>query len=269
MTIVTEISDKEKAFAESSGFERPEQNIDSFSSFCLISNNISGPAMMGLPHVFKSAGILPTIVAIVIAYITSSLTGTLLADAVSSIPGNGRYHRNLDFSKSFKIVVGKRWAAFAELLFIMACMSQACSALVETAQSLDGLLASFLLGKTYAIQLFPRPAFLEWSPNLCIPTPTKSAESDPLVENTCEPFSSAGPVIFTLGYLLTAIMFLPFGTGRLQEAMIMQIISFVLFYVLLVVFYWEFLSEGLTVHVPWVGNDVWEVPGVILFNYGQ
>ena len=37
------------------------------------------------------------------------LPGTLLADAIASLPGNRNFNRNLSFSKAFKIVVGRRW----------------------------------------------------------------------------------------------------------------------------------------------------------------
>jgi hypothetical protein len=255
---------EEQEFAGNSGLDRPDQTIDSFSSLCLICNNISGPAMMGLPHLFHSAGILPSVAGIIFVYLTSSLTGTLLSDAVASIPGNGKFHRNLDFSKAFKIVVGDRWAKIAEGLFIMACMSQACTALVETAQSLDGFLSSFLIGKTYAVQFLPYPQVISWSP------PASLQDGNPYVDSSdTEPFGSAGSLIFSLGFFITAFMFLPFGTGHLQEAMIMQIISFVCFFLLILVFYGEFFAAGFNVKVPWIGEDIWEVPGVVLFNYGE
>jgi hypothetical protein len=272
-TLVTESEDPkeiERDFIERSGFDPPEQTIGLFSSICLISNNISGPAMMGIPHLFHAAGILPTVGAIIFVYITSSLTGTLLADAVASIPGNGKFHRNLDFTKTFKIVVGKRWAVLAEFLFIMACMTQACTGIVETAQSLDGFLASFLLGQTYALQIAPTPKLIKWSSPRCPPSSTESsATSSPAAECDSIPFSQDGQLILTLGYVLTTLIFLPFGTGHLQEAIIMQIFSFVCFFVLAAVFYVEFIERGFHVNIPWVGSNMLEVPGVILFNYGK
>ena len=154
---------KENEFAAANGLLRPKKTIRLFESFALISNNISGPAMMGLPHLFHVAGIVPVVFAIVLVFFGSSLVGTLLADAIASIPGNSDYNRHLSFSKAFKIVLGERWYILAETFFLVSCLVQACAAIVETAQSLDGFIASFVWGKTYGLQFLPVVGVVEWS----------------------------------------------------------------------------------------------------------
>lgn len=57
------------------------------------------------------------------------------------------------------------------------------------------------------------------------------------------------------------------GRGNLKETMWIQIISFVCLLVLLAQFHMEFLSKGLNYSVPWVGHNVSQLGGVILFNY--
>ena len=42
------------------------------------------------------------------------IQGTLLADAIASLPGNNKFNRNLSFSKAFKIAVGGRWYFLGE-----------------------------------------------------------------------------------------------------------------------------------------------------------
>ena len=64
---------KENEFAAANGLLQPEKTINFFESFALISNNISGPAMMGLPHLFHVAGVVPVVVAIVLVFFASSL----------------------------------------------------------------------------------------------------------------------------------------------------------------------------------------------------
>ena len=66
---------KENEFAAANGLLQPEKTINFFESFALISNNISGPAMMGLPHLFHVAGVVPVVVAIVLVFFASSLVG--------------------------------------------------------------------------------------------------------------------------------------------------------------------------------------------------
>jgi hypothetical protein len=69
---------KENEFAAANGLLQPEKTINFFESFALISNNISGPAMMGLPHLFHIAGVVPVVVAIVLVFFASSLVLPLI-----------------------------------------------------------------------------------------------------------------------------------------------------------------------------------------------
>ena len=48
--------------------------------------------------------------------------GTLMADAIATIPGNHDYQRNLSFSKAFKIILGGSWTAIAESFFLVSCL---------------------------------------------------------------------------------------------------------------------------------------------------
>jgi amino acid permease len=246
--------------------ERPVPSIDELGSVALITNNISGPAMMGLPHLFHTAGIIPTAGTILAVCCCSSLCGTLLADTIQRIPGNRNFTKNINFSSAFRIIVGEDWYVFAETLFILSCMVQACASIVETAQSLDGFLASFVLGKTWAVQILPQPAFLQWSPEDCKPGTEFEVESG--LED-CTPFHDAGDLVLTLGFALTTLIFYPLGRGHLQETIVVQIISFATLFVLLSQFYFEFWERGYDYvdTVPWFGTDFSQLAGVVLFNY--
>lgn len=127
---------------DADGAPTTTKSINGLGSFSLLINNLIGPAMLGFPNLFRRAGLVPTVISIVFIYLCASLSGTLLADAVSSIPGNRTYSRNIDFSTAFRIVLGEDWYLFAETLFLISCGVQAFASIVETAQSLDGFLAS-------------------------------------------------------------------------------------------------------------------------------
>ena len=244
----------------------PPKTIDQLGSVALITNNISGPAMMGLPHIFHAAGIIPAVSCILAVCGCASLCGTMLADSIQRIPGNRSFNKNVNFSTAFRLVVGEDWYVVAETLFIMSCMVQACAAIVETAQSLDGFLASFVLGKTWALQIFPELAILEWSPEDCLPATEFQVESG--LED-CTPFHDAGALVLTLGFAITAAAFYPLGRGHLKETIVVQIISFATLFVLLAQFYYEFFSRGFQYMdtVPWFGDDYSQLAGVVLFNY--
>jgi amino acid permease len=62
--------------------ETGDKTISAFGSFALIINNLTGPAMLGFPHLFHEAGIIPVVVCTLIVYCCASLCGTLLADSI-------------------------------------------------------------------------------------------------------------------------------------------------------------------------------------------
>lgn len=239
-------------------------SIGNFGSFALIMNNLTGPAMLGFPHLFQQAGIIPVIVGVVFVSIASSLCGTFLSDTIASIPGNGEFKKRVDFSAAFRLTVGAGWYTVAETLFLISCAVQACAALVESAQSVDGFLASFVFGRTYAIQFYPSIDIVSWAPDACTASTGDELESG-VAE--CTPFHEAGPLILTLGFAITTAIFLPLGQGHLKETIGVQIFSFIFMIILLIQFTYEFSSRGLTYELPWFGKDITQLAGVILFNY--
>ena len=128
--------------------------------------------------------------------------------------------------------------------------------MVETAQSLDGFIASFLWGKTYGLQILPTPTFVEWSGVDC------HVASEGQLESTledCVPFSDAGSLVLTLGFVVTTCLFLPFGRYQLKEAVFIQILSFFCFWSIMGVFHYELFEKGLLHPPPLMGNDVYQV----------
>ncbi len=243
---------------------KAEKSIGTLGSFVLIVNNLTGPGMLGFPNLFQKAGIIPVVTGILFVYVSASLCGTLLADSIASIPKNHDFDLQIDFSSAFRYTVGEDWYVVAETLFLISCGVQACAGIVETAQSLDGFIASFLFGKTYAIEFYPKFEIITWTPTLCHEETETMDESN--LED-CTPFHNAGTLVFTLGFFVTALVFLPLGRGHLKETIIVQFISFVFMIILLFQFSGEFVHRGLDNKLPWVGNELSQVAGVILFNY--
>lgn len=197
---------EDEVFAESFGMEQPEKSIGPFQSFVLITNNIAGPGLMGLPLLYKQAGIIPVTASIILICICSSFTGTLLSETIARIPNNANFSLNLEYSSVFDIIMGKRWYYIAEIFFLLACMVQVITGLVETAQSLDGFIDSYLMGETYALSLYPRLEFISWSSSGCVVTAS---------EDCTTPFGGDDEhnFIVTFGYAITTVLFMPFGRG--------------------------------------------------------
>lgn len=250
------VKSDDEMFAESHGMEDPKKTIGPFASFALITNNTSGPGMMSLPLLFQKAGIVPVVGCIVLMCICSSINGTMLSEVIASIPGNSDFSEGIEYSSAFDIVIGASAYYIAESLFLSACMVQALTGLVETAQSLDSFLASYLIGHTYALQLSPTIKFVDWAPDHC---------KHP--DGLCDPFHDAGSLIISLGFVIVTLLFFPLGRGHLQETMIIQFLSFGCLVFFMSEFSFEFLLKGLHHPLPWFGNHYDELIGVILFNY--
>jgi hypothetical protein len=148
------------------------------------------------------------------------------------------------------------WYLLAESLFLISCMVQACAAIVETAQSLDGFIASFILDETYAIELLPLSfRIITWSPSECeAELLTHRIGSTTSVSLTgCEtPFEDSGLLILSLGFVVTSAMFIPLAVGNLKETMFVQLMSFVFLLLLLCQFYGVFLTSGF--------SNAWDLP---------
>ena len=251
---------------DSGGPPQTKKTITRLGSFSLLINNLIGPAMLGFPNLFQRAGLVPSIVCILFICVCASLSGTLLADAIASIPGNRAFSRNVDFSSAFRLIMGEDWYIVAETLFLVCCVVTAVAGIVETAQSIDGFFASILLGRTYALQLSPQPELVSWDPARCREATNLNLDSS--LED-CTPFNEAGPFIISLGFLCTTALFLPMGRGNLQETIGVQIIAFGCMVVLLSQFTVEFVSHGFPYEVPLFTPHVSNLAGFVLFNYGK
>ena len=180
------------------------------------------------------------------------------------LPGNSDFNQTIDFSSAFRLCVGEDWYVIAETLFLMSCAVQACSGIVEAAQSLDGFMASFLFGRTWGLQFYPSVEFITWSTDHC------HLENNVEIESglaDCTPFHNNGPIVLTLGFVLTTLMFLPLGRGHLKETIFIQFLSTTCLFVLLTQFSTEFFRRGFNFPLPWVGDSLSNLVGVVLFNY--
>jgi amino acid permease len=264
IVIETQDTDGTRHRLQISNEDKPMKTIGMIGSFTLLVNNLTGPGMLGFPSLFQKAGLIPVLCGISFVCISASLCGTFLADSIASIPNNHNFDMQVDFSSAFRYTVGEEWYVVAETLFLISCFVQAIAGIVSTAQSLDGFIASFLFGRTYAFEFYPNFGIISWTPELCHEETSVSVESN---LDDCTPFHNAGSLIFTVGFVITALIFIPLGLGHLKETIIIQIISFIFMIVLLFQFSGEFAHRGLRYELPLVGNEVSQLAGVILFNY--
>ena len=241
--------------------------ISVFLHLHAVTNNICGPAMMGLPAIYRAAGLLPTTVCIILVFLCSSLTGSLLSESIQRLNNNKNFDKNIDFPRAFSEIVGHKWHMLVEVLVIISCSVNACAGIVETAQSLDSFLASFVLGKTWGLGI-PSMSLIEWDSSSCISAAANGGHDSKL--SSCTPFHhNKHDSIISLGYLITTLAFYPLGRHDLKETIVVQIISFLCFFLLIGQFLHEFSDRGFSdaATVPYIGSDMSQLAGVVLFNY--
>lgn len=246
------------------------KNIGIIGSFCLVTNNITGPGMLHIAAVFQKSGFVVPLIVFIMICVGSAGASTLLCDAMARMPGNGQFDLRYEFSDIISYFLGRRWFVISQATFFFGIFTQAAASIVGTAQSMDSLVA-FIFGKTWALQVTGpagTPWFLEWDPaHFC----GRRAQ-----ETGCVPFAHLVDqngyqigMVFTAGYVVTMITMMPMGFLNLDDNIKFQIGSFVF----LVVLCGEFIYEMLVVQgqapslMPAIGLDYSSMVGTILFNF--
>eukprot|EP00294_Goniomonas_avonlea_P008686 CAMPEP_0114552744 /NCGR_PEP_ID=MMETSP0114-20121206/7284_1 /TAXON_ID=31324 /ORGANISM="Goniomonas sp, Strain m" /LENGTH=411 /DNA_ID=CAMNT_0001737633 /DNA_START=40 /DNA_END=1272 /DNA_ORIENTATION=+ len=238
-----------------------QKTIHHIGSVVLTVNNVSGAGMLGIPAVFLGAGWFAPLIVFIFILLVSTLSSTLLCDAMARIPGNENFERRIEFSTAFEHYYGKRGYIVAQIGLILCLMSQALSSMVATAQVMDQFLV-FMFHKTFAIAFQNGGnVFVEFE---CTDA-MKAAEN-------CVPFADDGHFVLTLGYILTLALIMPMGLMNLEDNIVIQYVSFIMLIAMLGEFIYHFLHRG---HVrefyfddtPIFGTDFSHVLGVIIFNF--
>ena len=226
--------------------------------------------MLEFPAVFQSAGYVPCIFCLALVCVISSVCATLLCDAMARMPSNDSFEKRIEFSDLFLHFLGPKWFVVTQVAFYLCLLSQNVAAIVSTAQVLDSLMASFIIGRTYALQLSPEVTIIRWS------------DSDCAADNigACVPFSSySDSLIVSEGYILCSILFMHFGLLNLEENIFMQIVSFGALVIITCAFLVCFCFEGDamtdqsssewsgTQRVPAFGHIWRDCLGVVIFNF--
>ena len=64
-------------------------------SISIAVNSLTGPAMLNLPSVFQTSGLIPTIFTIAFLCVLSTLCSLHMADTISKIPRNAHFHQEV------------------------------------------------------------------------------------------------------------------------------------------------------------------------------
>ena len=227
-------------------------------SFIFIINQIYGPGVLAIPILFQQSGLVLSGVFLVAFCVISSLSSTLLSQAIALIPGNARYDRRFEFSSCIRYYWPRSLHGLSSVLLNITIQSYNLASIVICAQSIDQAIIE-LFGRTFALTLYPHAAF----------TAVSQQAFDGLTNGS---FS----LTVTLGYLLVVVIFMPTCFQNLDDNVkTVQLLSFVCFVVILAEFTGYFVwqghrpvSAGGGFHpVPWVGGTYTQLVSVFIFSW--
>lgn len=333
-------NDEESSVDNDSVHYHPQHKgtITMLGSIAIIANSLTGPAMVNLPSTFQQSGIIPTVFTIIFLGYLSCLGSLHMANAISKVPGNSSFTREIEFSESFRLFWGQTAFVVTQVVYFGCITCLNIASIVDTAQVVDQILSKRL--GTWALKCTSHslPSLMESSPHYITdlysdengnqmmtdgstsgptgsidlasvstsneisapslaPTSSSSSSSWRIYRGNCEwiewnttvcehenldtdddciPFSDqyeetmamdGAMMLLTVGYVLSAVVFIPMSLKDLKENTPYQIVSFIILLVLSVQFIVSFLMNGIDLsNVTLWGNEWKNLFGVVLFN---
>ncbi len=266
--------------------------IGVLGSMSIAVNFLTGPAMLEIPAVFQKSGIIPTTLTIALVGALSSLGSLHMARVLSQVPGNDNFELEVEYSEAFrrffahdeaqpiagkpttKMMRSQYWFVGTQVIFFACVTCLSISSLVDSAQVFDTILAN-TLGGTRALQITTTSTNTTTSGFHLVKWTYSSCTEELLLEGRCIPFEEVGDgdddgVLFTAGYFLNILFFLPLSLMNLQENAAWQVVEFLVLIVTSGIFSYLFWQNGLVWEddrISWWG-DSWDgLLGVILFNF--
>jgi len=232
-------------------------------SISIAVNSLTGPAMLNLPNVFQTSGLIPTVFTIAFLCILSTLCSLHMADTISKIPRNAHFHQEIEYSEAFRYFWGKKAFVFTQIAFFCCISCLNVASIVDTAQVVDQILSRFSGGAVAFEWGKGGWEIIRWAAHNCT--------GERLKNGACIPFeadTNANPWMLTTGYLLSGMMFLPMSLMDLKENTVFQVVGFVVLIVISLQFVVSFLMNGIDFsNVSMWGEDWSDMFGVILFNF--
>eukprot|EP00539_Tryblionella_compressa_P011125 CAMPEP_0178803704 /NCGR_PEP_ID=MMETSP0745-20121128/14633_1 /TAXON_ID=913974 /ORGANISM="Nitzschia punctata, Strain CCMP561" /LENGTH=535 /DNA_ID=CAMNT_0020462845 /DNA_START=145 /DNA_END=1752 /DNA_ORIENTATION=- len=245
------------------------KRIGYLGSMSIAVNSLTGPAMLCLPDTYQRSGLIPTTLVIIFVCILSALCCLHMSNTISKVPGNDTFTMDIGFSECFRYFWGPRSFAYTQLLFFCCITCLNVSSIVDTAQVVDTFLGHWVKGGSGAINLVWdndterfQIRWLHWSYQEC--------SEEMLITGECLPFLDDDGILFTLGYAITLLIFLPMALMDLKENAAMQVIGFLVLLVTSLGFIILFIQEGVDLKdgdISLWGTEWGSLFGVVLFNF--
>ncbi|CAG8672973.1 4422_t:CDS:2 [Funneliformis mosseae] len=225
--------------------------VTSLGGIAILVSAMIGPGLVTTPILFETAGWITPMIMFGLAILLASSSSLLLIEALSSIPGNERFQKKIEYISLFNILIDNRMIRIAiGLILLISIESMIIATIALTSQSFDTMLIR-LTGKTCGIGIYPDRGWI------CVYD----------LGDFSSPFGNR-LMAFTGGFMITFILVIPMAFCDLSENVKVQIISFVT--MLLVVVTWSIacIANGIKPdRIPLIGSDQSLLVGSVLFNY--
>jgi len=239
--------------------------IGVLGSVSIATNSLAGPAILCLPATYQRSGLIPTTAVIIFVCILTALCCLHMSNTISKVPKNQNFGSDIGYSECFRHFGGSKSYYFTQVLFFCCIMCLNISSIVDTAEIVDTFFGHWVPNGSVAINFqWTDEHFLvhlvNWDYNSC--------SEKMLVSGDCVPFFDEEGFLFTIGYAITLLTFLPMAVMDLKENAFMQVIGFVVLLATSLWFVVLFLSQGIDLgNISLWGTEWGSLFGVVLFNF--
>jgi amino acid permease len=236
------------------------KTISSFGSFALLFNNITGPGMVSLPLMYQASGWLLPSLWILIVFIISSFSSTLLCKAITRVPGNEHFEGRVEMTNLARMLMPRMWFLAVIVGFVLVLSVSNVVAIIESAQTTDDTLIA-IFGSTCGL-CFSKDNNGTIEPSVHFRCAHRNTPGD-------SPFGN-NVYVLSFGYMIVAVLCIPLGYYNLDDNISVQIAAFWL--LLIVFFLWILnfvgnISSGNSFPVKAIGHTQSGVVGTVLLNY--
>lgn len=254
------------------------KSIGTWGSLAIAINSLAGPAILQLPFQYQQSGLIPTTLCLIIVAVLSMGCCQCMAYTVRALPHNSKFTLPIEFSDVFTYFWSPQMYQITQVLFFGCTLCLNVAAMIDTAEVVDTTLGVSSIG-TWGLDV-TSGTFVTWNHVPCTRKAVKLGQ--------CDPFSDAeSSFLLTLGYLITAAVFVPICLMDLKENTAWQMWGCTLLITLSLYFCYVFLHlnhhDGTMVwqeldplndtplpshpNVTLWGHEYNNLLGVILFNF--
>ncbi|CAB4424326.1 unnamed protein product [Rhizophagus irregularis] len=228
-----------------------QSGITFLGALSLLVSEMIGPGLVTIPILFETAGLITPLIMFSVAVMLACSSALLLVEALSSIPGNEKFQKKIEYISLFSILIdNKILRIISYLILFLSVESMIIATIALTSQAFDAILVRFV-GSTCGIGLYPDKGWI------CVQN----------LNNFNSPFGDR-LMFVTGGFMITFILVIPMAICNLGENVKIQILSFISLIIVIIIWIIACIMNGLSPNrIPLIGNDHSLLVGTVLFNY--